>query len=41
MYIVTYKGFLQIIKRMFEDYDRAMQWARQVGKEREAKIIKM
>jgi len=37
-YIVEYKGFLQNIKREFESYEKALQWARQVGKEKEATI---
>ena len=37
-YVVTYKGFLQEVKRKFDTYDRALQWLRQCGKEKEATI---
>jgi hypothetical protein len=39
-YIVRYKGFLQKVERSFETYERALQWVRQAGKEKEAIITK-
>lgn len=35
---VTYTGFLATWQRTFPTYGSALQWVRQVGKEREATI---
>lgn len=38
MYTVKYQGFLGPVLRDFDTYDRAVQWARQVGKIDQATI---
>ena len=40
MWTVTYTGFLQAVTRTFETQERAIQWARQVGKFDQAVITK-
>ncbi len=37
-FTVEYRGFLQGVSRTFSTYERAAQWARQVGKEKSATI---
>lgn len=38
MVIVEYDGFLQHIKREFETLERATQWLRQVGKDKDLSV---
>jgi hypothetical protein len=35
---VEYLGFLQVVQRDFVTYEQALQWVRQVGQARQAKI---
>jgi len=41
IWTVTYRGFLQVVCRTFATRKRAVQWVRQVGKEREATITRV